>query len=197
MVRKHFSSLSDPALSKKTGHNEHLIVNSDELSSPCCSYSETATNKSRDERSMEQSAQRKSKSSKSRTRLFPKCTFFSSESDAEKELDLSDTSEFDESDGEIIEGDFVVVKVKGQSRFLNYIERVDVIDDLECEGVFLRRIPVALLKANLLLLLTQWMKLPGYFTNTCPFIFLYFFSFRCNCETVIATKPYVKLQTRS
>ena len=84
----------------------------------------------------------KSKSSKSRTRLFPKCTFFSSKSDAKQELDLSDSSEFDESDGEIIEGDFVVVKVKGQSRFLNYIARVDAIDDLECEGVFLRRIPV-------------------------------------------------------
>ena len=91
---------------------------------------------------MEQSVHRNSKSSKSRTRLFPKYTFFSSESDAEKELDLSDSSEFDESDGEIIEGDFVVVKVKGQSRFLNYIARVDAIDDLECEGVFLRTIPV-------------------------------------------------------
>ena len=74
--------------------------------------------------------------------MFPKCTFFSSESDAEKELDLSDSSEFDESDGEIIKGNFVVVKVKGQSRFLNYIARVDAIDDLEYEGVFLRRIPV-------------------------------------------------------
>ena len=142
VVRKHFGSLSDPALSKQTNYNKPLIVNSDELSSPCCSHSETATNKSRDEQNMEQSAQRKSKSSKSRTRLFPKCTFFSSESDAEKELDLSDSSELDESDGEIIEGDFVVVKVKGQSRFLNYIARVDAIDDLECEGVFLRRIPV-------------------------------------------------------
>ena len=49
VVCKHFSSLSDPALSKKTGYNEPLIVNSDELSSSCCSYSETATNKSRDE----------------------------------------------------------------------------------------------------------------------------------------------------
>ena len=60
VVRKHFSSLSDPALYKKTGHNKPLIVNSDELSSPCCSYSETATSKSRDEQNMKQSAQRKS-----------------------------------------------------------------------------------------------------------------------------------------
>ena len=143
VVCKHFSSLPDPALSEKSGHNEPLIVNSsDELDGFCCSYSETATNKSRDEQNMEQSVQRKSKSSKSRTRLFPKCTFSSSESDAEKELDLSDIIEFDESDGKIIEGDFVMVKVKGQSRFLNYIARVDAIDDLECEGVFLRRIPV-------------------------------------------------------
>ena len=71
--------------------------------------------------------------------MFPKCTFSSSESDAEKELDLSDSSE---SDGKTIEGDFVVVKVEGQSRFLNYIARVDVIDDLEYEKVFPRRIPV-------------------------------------------------------
>ena len=71
--------------------------------------------------------------------MFPKCTFSSSESDAEKELDLSDSSE---SDGKRIEGDFVVVKVEGQSRFLNYIARVDVIDDLEYEKVFPRRIPV-------------------------------------------------------
>ena len=73
---------------------------------------------------------------------FPNVLFFSSKSDVEKELDLSDSSEFDESDGEIIKGDFVVVKVKGQSRFLNYIARVDAIDDLECERVFLLRIPV-------------------------------------------------------
>ena len=78
--------------------------------------------------------------------MFPKCTCFSSESDAEKELDLSDSSEFDKLDGEIIEGDFVVVKVKGQSRFLNYMARVDAIDDLEYEGMFLRRIPVRIAK---------------------------------------------------
>ena len=96
---------------------------------------------------MEQNVQRKSKFSKRRTRLFPKYTFFSSESDAEKELDLSVSSKFDESDGEIIEGDFVVVKVKGQSRFLNYIARVDAIDDLECKGVFLHRIPVRIAKS--------------------------------------------------
>ena len=143
MFCKHFSSLPDPALSEKTGHNKSLIVNSsDELNCPCCSYSETLTNKSKDGQNMMQSVQRKSKSSKSRTRLFCKCTFSSSESNAEKELDLSDSSEFDESDGEIIKGDFVVVKVKGQSWFLNYIARVDTIVDLECEGVFLHRIPV-------------------------------------------------------
>ena len=143
MFRKHFSSLPDPVLSEKTGHNDPLIVNSsDELNCPYCSYSETATNKSKDGQNTKQSVQRKSKSSKSRKRLFPKCTFSSSESDTEKKLDLSDSSEFDKSDGEIIEGDFVVVEVKGQSRFLNYIARVDAIVDLECEGVFLRRIPV-------------------------------------------------------
>ena len=70
---------------------------------------------------MEQSVQKKSKSSKSKTRLFPKCTFSRSESDAEKELDLSDSSKFDESDGEIIGGQF---------RFLNYIARVDANDNL-------------------------------------------------------------------
>ena len=86
---------------------------------------------------MGQRVQRKSKCSKSRTRLFRKGTFFNRESDAEKELDLSDNSRFDKSDGEIIEEDFVAVKVKGQSPFLNYIARADAFDDLECEGVFM------------------------------------------------------------
>ena len=92
---------------------------------------------------MEQIVQRKSKPSKSRTQLFPKSTFSSSESDAEKELDFSDSSKFDESNGEIIR-DFVVVKVKGQSQFLNYIARVYAVDNVECEGVFLHRIPVCI-----------------------------------------------------
>ena len=35
-----------------------------------------------------------------------------------------------------------MVKVKGQSRFVNYFTRVDAINDLECKEVFLRRIPV-------------------------------------------------------
>ena len=43
---------------------------------------------------------KKSKSSKSKTRLFPKSNFSSSESDVEMKLNLSDSSEFDESDGE-------------------------------------------------------------------------------------------------
>ena len=161
VVRKHFSLISDPALYEKTGHNEPLIVNSsNELNGPHCSYSETATNKSRAGQNMEQSVQRKSKSSKSRARLFPECTFSSSESDAEN--DVSDSSKFDESDGEIIEGDFVVVKVKGQSRFLNYIARVDTIVNLECKGVFLRRIPVCIAEGLPTFLLTQWMKLPDH-----------------------------------
>ena len=44
-------------------------------------------------------------------------------------------------DTEVMEGDFVVVKVAGKSRVLNFIVIVDVVDDLEYEGVFLRKVP--------------------------------------------------------
>ena len=44
-------------------------------------------------------------------------------------------------DTEVMEGDFVVVKVAGKSRVLNFIARVDVLDDLEYEGVFLCKVP--------------------------------------------------------
>ena len=42
---------------------------------------------------------------------------------------------------EVTEGDFVLVKVAGKSRVLNFIARVDVVDDLEYGGVFLRKVP--------------------------------------------------------
>ena len=49
------------------------------------------------------------------------------------DIDLMDT--------EVMEGDFVVVKVAGKSRVLNFIARVDVVDDLEYQGVFRRKVP--------------------------------------------------------
>ena len=76
-------------------------------------------------------------------------------SDDESSVKYNDTSE-DEIDTEedIIEGDFVVVMVKGKSRSLNYIARVDICMDvvafggtsananlLEYEGTFLKRLP--------------------------------------------------------
>lgn len=67
------------------------------------------------------------------------------------ETGTSDSSDYsvEETDGDsdfeehedIIEGDFVIVKVAGKSRVVNYIARVDVADGSgEFEGVFLRKL---------------------------------------------------------
>ena len=66
----------------------------------------------------------------------------SSSSDSETEMQLNDDSGSDigqESPEEIIEGDFLIVKVRGKSRVLNYTARVDVADGDDLEGVFLQR----------------------------------------------------------
>ena len=47
----------------------------------------------------------------------------------------------EESDDEVIEGDFVVVKVKGKSREVRYIAQVDTIDGDEFKGTFLKKVP--------------------------------------------------------
>ena len=47
----------------------------------------------------------------------------------------------EESDDEVIEGDFVVVKVERKSRKVRYIAKVDTIDGDEFEGTFLKKVP--------------------------------------------------------
>ena len=54
-------------------------------------------------------------------------------------MDDSTDDDIDLMDKELMEGDFVVVKVAGKSRVLNFIARVDVFDDLE--GCFFARFP--------------------------------------------------------
>lgn len=73
----------------------------------------------------------------------PKAQVESSSSSSESDIDVplddeSDTAEFDST--EIIEGDFVVVKVAGKSRIVHYIARVDEIDFDECQGIFLQKV---------------------------------------------------------
>ena len=47
----------------------------------------------------------------------------------------------EESDDEVIEGNFVVVKAKGKSREVRYIAQVDTIDGDEFEGTFFKKVP--------------------------------------------------------
>ena len=44
------------------------------------------------------------------------------------------------SDDEIIEGDFVIVKVAGKSRVVHYIARTDVVGKYEYGGIFLHKV---------------------------------------------------------
>ncbi|XP_064595954.1 uncharacterized protein LOC135462656 [Liolophura sinensis] len=64
-----------------------------------------------------------------------------SSSTSYEEMELCDTDEDLESDDELMEGDFVVVKLQGsKGQPMHYIARVDVIDDNELEGVFLKKV---------------------------------------------------------
>ena len=48
----------------------------------------------------------------------------------------------EDGDGEIIEGNFVVVKVEGKSRKVRYIEQMDhTVDGDEFEATFLKKVP--------------------------------------------------------
>lgn len=60
---------------------------------------------------------------------------------SESELELDDESDYEIDDTDRMEGDFVVVKVAGKSRTVNYIARIDVIDGKEYEGIFLQKVP--------------------------------------------------------
>ena len=56
-------------------------------------------------------------------------------------MDDSTDDDIDLMGTEVMEGDFVVVKVAGKSCVLNFIARVDVVGDLEYEGVLLCKVP--------------------------------------------------------
>ena len=77
------------------------------------------------------------KTKKARKSLFRKV---SSDSESEVELVLESDTCTEESDDEVIEGDFVVVKVEGKSREVRYIAQVDTIDGNEFEGTFLKKV---------------------------------------------------------
>lgn len=67
----------------------------------------------------------------------------SSETDCDSEVEYDDESDVDsDGDMDIIEGDFVVVKCAGKSRFVHYIARVDVLngEEFQFEGVFLQKV---------------------------------------------------------
>ena len=66
-----------------------------------------------------------------------------SSSESESLDHLNDDSDFvdeDEADQEIIEGYFVVEKVRGKSSMRHYIARVDALDGDKFEEVFLRQV---------------------------------------------------------
>ena len=78
------------------------------------------------------------KTKKARKSLFCKV---SSDCESEVELVLESDTCTEENDDEIIEGDFVVVKVEGKSREVRYIAKVDTIDGDEFEGTFFKKVP--------------------------------------------------------
>ena len=47
----------------------------------------------------------------------------------------------EESDDEVIEGNFVVIKVKGKSREVRYIAQVDTTNGDEFKGTFFKKVP--------------------------------------------------------
>ena len=64
----------------------------------------------------------------------------SSSSSEETDSYNDESSDAEEmSEDEIIEGDFVVLKVEGKSREVHYIARIDVVDGDEFEGIFLQK----------------------------------------------------------
>ena len=97
-----------------------------------------------------QASKRKTKNTKKRqttkqksTKKARKTLFVqsSSESDTAEEPVVESDEVSEDSDDEIIEGDFVVVRVEGKSREVRYIAQVDVLDNEELEGVFLKKVP--------------------------------------------------------
>lgn len=68
----------------------------------------------------------------------------SSDSDTDTTMILQDTdSEAETSEDEVMEGDFVIVKVEGSGRVVKFAARVDIVDEDEHEfsGFFLKKVP--------------------------------------------------------
>ena len=76
------------------------------------------------------------KTKKARKSLFCKV---SSDSESEVELVLESDTCTEESDDEIIEGDFVVVKVEEKSREVRYIVQVELLTEISLNVFFLKK----------------------------------------------------------
>ena len=64
--------------------------------------------------------------------MFQKDTsLISEDSSEESAIEYAETSDEDGVSDEIIEGDFVIVKVAGKSRVVHYIARIDVVGKYE------------------------------------------------------------------
>lgn len=66
-----------------------------------------------------------------------------SESDVGLDMELTDVSDSasdEDSLQDIMEGDYIIVKIHATARVCNYVARVDVIDGDDIEGIFLRRV---------------------------------------------------------
>ena len=77
----------------------------------------------------------------------PQKKTLSAPQDSSEEYDAMPVPLVDSSDGDYdlsnednAEGDFVVVNVRGKSRVIRYIARIDSVEDDEYEGVFLKKI---------------------------------------------------------
>ena len=82
----------------------------------------------------------KEKKNTSKVAKKTKTTPSSSSSSDTTDVPCDDSSDDELYDAEeIIEGDFVIVKICGKSRVVYYIARVDVVDGDEYEGIFLQR----------------------------------------------------------
>ena len=73
--------------------------------------------------------------------IIPILCKISSDCKSEVELVLESDTCTEESDDEVIESDFVVVKVERKSREVRYIAQVDTIDGDEFKGTFFRKVP--------------------------------------------------------
>lgn len=99
------------------------------------------------EKEKQQRAQRNKKTKRKLIKKVPKKIAVSAPQESSEEDDampvpLADSSDDDcgLSDDDIMEGDFVVVNVKGKARVIPYIARIDSFEDDEYEGVFLKKI---------------------------------------------------------